>query len=167
MPNNLLWGLKGYDTGMQFYDNLQIPTLIREYYNKMKQTVHHYYRELLMKLGVIIWLPIIYCMFGGNFLILYIFQFFNKISIGSLGEKKTLFGLLQLNKKLGIFFLTNMMTLNTILELGDTSLHLRRGWLLKKKKSLSFRNHQQFRILGSINITLNSGSSTVGFFLGS
>ena len=57
----------------------------------MKQTVHHYYRELLMKLGVIIWLPIIYCMFGGNFLILYIFQFFNKISIGSLGEKKNPF----------------------------------------------------------------------------
>ena len=22
MPNNVLWGLKGYDTGMQFYDNL-------------------------------------------------------------------------------------------------------------------------------------------------
>ena len=57
----------------------------------MKQTVHHYYRELLMKLGVIIWLPIIYCMFGGNFLILYIFQFFNKTSIGSLGEKKNPF----------------------------------------------------------------------------
>ena len=22
MPNNVLWGLKWYDTGMQFYDNL-------------------------------------------------------------------------------------------------------------------------------------------------
>ena len=69
MPNNVLRGLKRYDTGMQLNDNLYIPTLIREYYNKMKQTVHHDHRELLMKLGVIIWLHVIYCMSGGNFLI--------------------------------------------------------------------------------------------------
>ena len=46
--NNVLCRLKGYDTGMQLNDNLYIPTLIREYYDKMKQTVHQYYRELLM-----------------------------------------------------------------------------------------------------------------------
>ena len=40
-------GLEEYDTGMWLYDNLSMPTLIREYYNKMKQTVYHYYGELL------------------------------------------------------------------------------------------------------------------------
>ena len=55
MPNNVFWGLEGYDTGMRLNDNLSMPTLIREYYNKMKQTAYHYYRELLMKLGVTIW----------------------------------------------------------------------------------------------------------------
>ena len=90
MPNYVLWGLKVYDTGIQLNDDLYIPTLIREYYNKMKQTVHHYYRELLMKLGVIIWLHVIYCMYGGNFLISYIFQFFYKMS-RKLGRKKNPF----------------------------------------------------------------------------
>ena len=36
-----------------------MPTVIREYYIKMKQTVYHYYRELLMELRVIIWLSAI------------------------------------------------------------------------------------------------------------
>ena len=53
----------------------------------MKRTIHLYYTELLMKLGVIIWLSAVYCMSGGNFLISYIFQFFSKIS-RKLGIKK-------------------------------------------------------------------------------
>ena len=52
--------------------------------------LHHYYRELFMKLGVIIWLHVIYCMSGGYFLISYIFQFFSKMS-RKLGRKKTSF----------------------------------------------------------------------------
>ena len=34
VSNNVLCRLKGYDTGMQLNDNLYVPTLIREYYNK-------------------------------------------------------------------------------------------------------------------------------------
>ena len=90
MPNNVLRGLKRYDTGMQLNDNLYIPTLIREHYNKMKQTVHHDYRELLMKLGVIIWLHVIYCMSGVISSFRTSFNFFLKC-LGSLGGKKTPF----------------------------------------------------------------------------
>ena len=54
MPNNVLRELKGDDTRMRLNDDQEMLTLIREYYNKMKQTVHHYHRELLMNLGVTI-----------------------------------------------------------------------------------------------------------------
>ena len=63
-----------------------MPTVIREYYIKMKQTVYHYYRELLMELRVIIWLSAILHVSSRTSLFLKY--------VGSCGEKKTLFGLL-------------------------------------------------------------------------
>ena len=132
MPNNVHWGLKGYDTGMQLNDNLYIPTLVREYYNKMKQTVHHYYRELLMKLGVIIWLHVMYYMSGGNFLISYIFRFFSKMS-RKLGRKKTpLWPVIAQQETRNLLFNQPDDTI-PFLNLERHHSALRRGWLLKKK----------------------------------
>ena len=138
MPNNVHWGLKGYDTGMQLNDNLYIPTLVREYYNKMKQTVHHYYRELLMKLGVIIWLHVIYYMSGGNFLISYIFRFFSKMSRKLWRKKTPLWPVIAQQETRNLLF--NQPD-DTILFLNLETHHsaLKEG--LAAKKSLSSRNH--------------------------
>ena len=104
-----------------------MPTLIREYYNKMKQTVHHYYRELLMKLGVIIWLHVIYCMSGGYFLISYIFQFFSKMS-RKLGRKKSLFWSVIAQQETRNLLFNHLMTIPFL----NLETHHSTRWLLKK-----------------------------------
>ena len=69
----------------------------------MERTIHLYYRELLMKLGVIIWLSAVCCMSGGNFLISCIFQFFfSKISISKAFDKVWHAGLLCKLEALGV-----------------------------------------------------------------
>ena len=132
------WGLKGYDTGMQLNDNLYIPTLVREYYNKMKQTIHYYYRELLMKLGVIIWLHVMYYMSGGNFLISYIFRFFSKMSRQLWRKKTPLWPVIAQQETRNLLFNQPDDTI-PFLNLERHHSALRRGWLLKK--SISLRNH--------------------------
>ena len=69
----------------------------------MERTIHLYYRELLMKLGVIIWLSAVCCMSGGNFLISCIFQFFfSKISISKAFDKVWHAGFLCKLEALGV-----------------------------------------------------------------
>ena len=97
----------------------------------MKQTVHHYYRELLMKLGVIIWLHVIYCMSGGNFLISYIFQFFSKMS-RKLGRKKTSFWPVIAQQETRNLLFNQPDDTIPFLNLETHHSTLRRGWLLTK-----------------------------------
>ena len=131
MPNYVLWGLKVYDTGIQLNDDLYIPTLIREYYNKMKQTVHHYYRELLMKLGVIIWLHVIYCMSGVISSFRTSFNFFLKC-LGSLGGKKTSFWPVIAQQETRNLLFNQPDDTIPFLNLETHQSTLRRGWLLTK-----------------------------------
>ena len=139
MPNNVLRGLKEYDTGMQLNDNLYIPTLIREYCNKMKQTVRHYNRELLMKLGVIIWLRYILYRLGVISSFRTSFNFFLKC-LGSLGGKKTPFWpVIAQQETRNLLFNQPDDTIPFLNLETHITLHLRRGWLLNK--SLSLRNH--------------------------
>ena len=69
----------------------------------MKRTIHFYCRELVTKLGVIIWSFAICYMSGGNFLISCIFQFFfSKISISKAFDDVWHAGLLCKLEALGV-----------------------------------------------------------------
>ena len=96
--------------------------------------LHHYYRELLMKLGVIIWLHVIYCMSGGYFLISYIFQFFSKMSRKLRRKKSLIWSVIAQQETRNLLF-NHLMTI-PFLNLETHHSTLKGGWLLKKKSFL-------------------------------
>ena len=84
-----------------------------------------------MKLGVIIWLHVIYCMSGGYFLISYIFQFFSKMS-RKLGRKKSLFWSVTAQQETRNLLFNHLMTI-PFLNLETHHSTLKEGLAAKKK----------------------------------
>ena len=85
-----------------------------------------------MKLGVIIWLHVIYCMSGGYFLISYIFQFFSKMSRKLRRKKSLIWSVIAQQETRNLLF-NHLMTI-PFLNLETHHSTLKGGWLLKKKK---------------------------------